>query len=80
MVLQRTTWYLKYDPFPEMRDEPPSDDPQTRLKLSDELQRSIWNIILSDEEFDFEFPKSRLLTRVTLEPPYSRGWAKNLSA
>ena len=54
MILQRTTWYLKYDPFPEMRNEPPSDDPRTRLMLSDDLQRSIWNIILSKEDVHFE--------------------------
>ena len=50
IVMQRTTWYLKFDALPEMRGVPPSDDPQTRLMLNDELQRAIWNIILPDEE------------------------------
>ena len=47
----RSTWYCKYDPFPELRDVPPSDDPRLRLRVSDDIQRAIWNILLSDAAF-----------------------------
>ena len=31
-VMERTTWYSKYDGFPELRDKPPADDPKFRLR------------------------------------------------
>ena len=34
-VMERTTWYSKYDGFPELRDEPPADDPKSRLRCYD---------------------------------------------
>ena len=50
-AVMRSTWYCKYDPFPELRDEPPSDDPKLRLKVADDIQRAIWNILLPDTAF-----------------------------
>ena len=47
----RSTWYCKYDPNPELRDVPPSDDPRLRVKVTDEIQRAIWNILLPDAAF-----------------------------
>ena len=49
--MMRSTWYLKYDPYPALRDVPPSDNPHLRLKVSDDIQRSIWNILLPDTAF-----------------------------
>ena len=47
----RSTWYLKYDPNPELRDMPPSDDPKLRVMVADDIQRAIWNILLPDTAF-----------------------------
>ena len=32
-IIERTTWYSKYDAFPELRDQPPTDDPKFRLPV-----------------------------------------------
>ena len=31
-IIERTTWYSKYDAFPAIRDQPPTDDPKFRLR------------------------------------------------
>ena len=31
-IIERTTWYSKYDAFPETRDQPPADDPKFRMR------------------------------------------------
>ena len=47
----RSTWYCKYEPHPVLRDVPPSDDPRLRLRVADDIQRAIWNILLPDSAF-----------------------------
>ena len=49
--VKRTTYYMKYDPFPVLRGAPPSDDPQCRLDLAEDMVRDIWNAVLPNEVF-----------------------------
>ena len=65
LVVLRSTYYLKYDAFPELRDAPPSDNPRYRLDVSAEIQRKIWNIMLPDATFEGD--KAKLAVKVKAE-------------
>jgi hypothetical protein len=69
-TVQRSTWYCKYDPEPSLRDAPATDNPKHRLKMAQDTQRQIWNIILPDGVFDSS-PES---LKASIQKENSRRW------
>lgn len=50
-AFERSACYYKYESFPELRDSPPTDNLEYCFKMSEEVQCSIWNVILPEGTF-----------------------------